>query len=153
MTRTIRKPTDDAGLPTRQGAGLKEEHLLRNIDSQNEVVLLFEAKDLQKAREWAAQPIYEKRCRTLEWLISRIFTFSANREVGRSDRQAITFRVVSHHRVGYIVKRARIESWCVQIRVAMAPGCANGSGDDSTLPMNRRRAVISAIIRILRGFA
>jgi hypothetical protein len=24
-----------------------------------------------------AQPIYEKRCRTLEWLISRIFTFSA----------------------------------------------------------------------------
>jgi hypothetical protein len=43
----------DAGLPTRQVARLKEEHPLRNIDNQNEVVLLFEAKDLQKAREWA----------------------------------------------------------------------------------------------------
>jgi hypothetical protein len=38
---------------TRQGAGLKEEHLLRNTDDPNEVVMLFEAKDIQKAKEFA----------------------------------------------------------------------------------------------------
>jgi len=48
------KAAYDAHLPARQGAALKEEHLLRNTDDQNEVVLLFEAKDLQKAREFAS---------------------------------------------------------------------------------------------------
>jgi hypothetical protein len=47
------KPVYDAHLPTRQKAGLKEEHLLRSIDDPNEVVLLFEAEDLQKAKEFA----------------------------------------------------------------------------------------------------
>jgi len=47
------KSAYDAHLPARQGAGLKEEHLLRNVDDQNEVVLFFETKDLQKAREFA----------------------------------------------------------------------------------------------------
>jgi hypothetical protein len=41
-------------LPARQKAGLKELHLLRNADDPNEVILLFEADDLQKAREFAA---------------------------------------------------------------------------------------------------
>jgi hypothetical protein len=44
----------DAHLPARQGAGLKEEHLLRNTDDPNEVVLLFEAEDIQKAKEFAS---------------------------------------------------------------------------------------------------
>jgi ribosome-binding protein aMBF1 (putative translation factor) len=43
----------DAHLGARQKAGLKEEHLLRNIESPNEVVLLFEAEDIQKAKEVA----------------------------------------------------------------------------------------------------
>ena len=43
----------DSHLPARQKAGLKQEHLLRNIDNPNEVILLFEAEDVQKAREFA----------------------------------------------------------------------------------------------------
>ena len=42
----------DAHLPSRQKAGLKEEHLLRNIDEPSEVLILFEVEDLQKAREF-----------------------------------------------------------------------------------------------------
>jgi hypothetical protein len=48
------KSVYDADLPARQKAGLKEEHLLRNTDDPNEVILLFEAADLQKAKEFAA---------------------------------------------------------------------------------------------------
>jgi hypothetical protein len=47
------KPGYDAHLPARQKAGLKEEHLLRNTNDPNEVILLFEAADLQKAKEFA----------------------------------------------------------------------------------------------------
>ena len=43
----------DSHLPARQKAGLKEEHLLRNANDSNEVILLFEADDLQKAKEFA----------------------------------------------------------------------------------------------------
>ncbi len=46
------KPAYDAHLPARQEAGLRDVHLLRNIDDPTEVVLLFEAEDLQKAREF-----------------------------------------------------------------------------------------------------
>ena len=48
------KPAYDAHLPARQKAGLKEEHLLRNTDDRNEVILLFEAADVQKAKEFGA---------------------------------------------------------------------------------------------------
>ena len=48
------KPVYDAHLPARQKAGLKEEHLLRNADDPNETIVLFEADDLQKAKEFAA---------------------------------------------------------------------------------------------------
>jgi len=48
------KPAYDAHLPARQKAGLKEEHLLRNTDNPNEVILLFEATGLQKAKEFGA---------------------------------------------------------------------------------------------------
>ena len=48
------RPAYDNHLPARQKAGLKEVHLLRNIDDPNEVVLLFEAEDVQRARDFAA---------------------------------------------------------------------------------------------------
>ena len=48
------KPTYDNHLPARQKAGLKEVYLLRNTDDPNEVVLLFEAEDVQRARNFVA---------------------------------------------------------------------------------------------------
>jgi len=38
-----------------------EEHLLRNTDDPNEVILLFEAADLQKAKEFAASSDLRER--------------------------------------------------------------------------------------------
>jgi hypothetical protein len=40
----------DAHRGARQGAGLKEKYLLRDVLNLNEVVILLEAEDLQKAR-------------------------------------------------------------------------------------------------------
>ena len=48
------KPVYDAHGSARQNAGLKEEHLLRNVDDPNEVILLFSAEDLEKAKTFAA---------------------------------------------------------------------------------------------------
>jgi hypothetical protein len=48
------KPIYDAHLPVRQTAGLKEKHLLRNVDNPNETFVLFEAEDIQKAKEFAS---------------------------------------------------------------------------------------------------
>ena len=48
------KAAYDAHLPAREEAGLKEGHLLRNMEDPNEVILLFEAEDLQKAKEFGA---------------------------------------------------------------------------------------------------
>ncbi|HEX9545143.1 MAG TPA: hypothetical protein VF955_08155 [Pyrinomonadaceae bacterium] len=48
------KPVYDAHAPARQNAGLKEEHLLRSIDNPNEVIVLFSAEDLDKAKAFAA---------------------------------------------------------------------------------------------------
>ena len=47
------KPAYDAHLTTRKEAGLKEKSLLRSIDNPNEVVLLFEAEDLKKAKAFS----------------------------------------------------------------------------------------------------
>jgi hypothetical protein len=47
------KAAYDSHLPARQKAALKEEHLLRNIDNPNEVILLFEVEDVGKAREFS----------------------------------------------------------------------------------------------------
>lgn len=44
----------DAHAAARQAAGLNEEHLLRNIDNPNEVILLFTAEDLEKAQAFIA---------------------------------------------------------------------------------------------------
>ena len=40
----------DAHQPARTEAGLAEKHLLRNSDDPNEVVILFEAQDLDRAK-------------------------------------------------------------------------------------------------------
>jgi uncharacterized protein YeaO (DUF488 family) len=47
------KSVYDAHVSARQSAGLKEEHLLRNIEDPNEVILLFSAQDLNKAKAFA----------------------------------------------------------------------------------------------------
>jgi heme-degrading monooxygenase HmoA len=47
------KPVYDAHDSARRSAGLKEEHLLRNAEDPNEVVLLFSAEDLDKAKAFA----------------------------------------------------------------------------------------------------
>ena len=44
------KPLYDAHLTERKKAGLREKTLLRSIDNQNDVVLLFEAEDLKRAQ-------------------------------------------------------------------------------------------------------
>jgi len=48
------KPVYDAHEPSRQNAGLKEEHLLRNADDPNEVILFFSTEDLDKAKAFTA---------------------------------------------------------------------------------------------------
>jgi heme-degrading monooxygenase HmoA len=48
------KPVYDAHLAAREAAGLRELHLLRNVEDATEVVLLFEAENLGKAREFAS---------------------------------------------------------------------------------------------------
>lgn len=42
-----------AHLPKRVAAGLNEKHLLRSADDPNEVIILFEAKDIKRAKAFA----------------------------------------------------------------------------------------------------
>ena len=60
------KPVYDAHASARQSSGLKEEHLLRNGDDPNEVILLFSAQDLDKAKRSPRQTSYVRRCRAQE---------------------------------------------------------------------------------------
>ncbi len=55
------KSAYDAHISARQSAGLKEEHLLRSSDNPNEVVLLFSAEDLNKAKQFAASDDLRQR--------------------------------------------------------------------------------------------
>ena len=48
------KPVYEDHLAARQKAGLKEVHLLRNVEDSNEVVLLFSVEDADKAKAFAA---------------------------------------------------------------------------------------------------
>jgi hypothetical protein len=48
------KPVYDGHLSARQKAGLKEEHLFRNADDPNEVLLLFSVEDFDKAKVFIA---------------------------------------------------------------------------------------------------
>lgn len=43
----------DAHLPKRVEAGLTEKYLLRGVNDPNEVILLFEARDLNRAKTFA----------------------------------------------------------------------------------------------------
>jgi predicted RND superfamily exporter protein len=47
------KQAYEAHLPKRVEAGLTEAFLFRNADNSNEVVILFEAKDLARAKAFA----------------------------------------------------------------------------------------------------
>jgi len=48
------KPAYDAHQPARNNAGLTEKYLLRNVDDANEIVILFEVQDLDRAKTFAA---------------------------------------------------------------------------------------------------
>ena len=43
----------DAHLPKRDEAGLTETHLFRGVKDPNEVIVLFEAKDIKRAEDFA----------------------------------------------------------------------------------------------------
>ncbi|TFW03176.1 cyclase [Oxalobacteraceae bacterium OM1] len=47
------KPGYDAHLPKRNEAGLTEKYVLRDAQDPNEVILMFEAKDLGRAKAFA----------------------------------------------------------------------------------------------------
>jgi len=55
------KPAYDAHGSVRANAGLKEERLLRSIENPNEVVLLFSAQDLDKAKQFASSDDLRQR--------------------------------------------------------------------------------------------
>lgn len=42
----------DAHRPKRAEAGVTQKHLMRNAENANEVVILFEAKDLKRAKSF-----------------------------------------------------------------------------------------------------
>jgi len=48
------KPVYDAHLSAREKTGLKEEHLFRNADNPNEVLLLFSVEDFDRAKAFTA---------------------------------------------------------------------------------------------------
>jgi len=55
------KPAYDAHQPARDAAGLTEKYLLRNADNANEIVILFDAQDLNRARTFAASADLRER--------------------------------------------------------------------------------------------
>jgi hypothetical protein len=69
------KPVYDDHLPARQKAGLKKVYLLRNIDDPHEVVLLFEAEDVQRARDFAASADLRETMQQ-SGVVDRTLTFS-----------------------------------------------------------------------------
>jgi hypothetical protein len=55
------KTAYDAHQPARSEAGLTENYLLRNADDPNEVIILFEVQDLNRARAFAASADLRER--------------------------------------------------------------------------------------------
>jgi hypothetical protein len=55
----------DDSLLARQKAGLKEKYLLRSIDDPNEVILLHEAEDIQKVKEFASSSDFTRKDATV----------------------------------------------------------------------------------------
>ena len=50
------KPVYEDHRPAREAAGLRDLHLWQNTDDPTEVVILFEAADVDRAKEFAASP-------------------------------------------------------------------------------------------------
>jgi hypothetical protein len=50
------KPAYEAHKSMRAAAGIKEGHVLRNVDNPNEVVVFLEVTDLAKARAFMTSP-------------------------------------------------------------------------------------------------
>lgn len=48
------KKVYDAHASAREGAGIRELHLWRNVDNSSEVVIVFEAGDVGRAKKFAA---------------------------------------------------------------------------------------------------
>ena len=55
------KAAYDAHRQARAAAGLKDLHLWHNVDDPNEIILLFEASDVGKAKAFAASPDLKER--------------------------------------------------------------------------------------------
>jgi hypothetical protein len=55
------KPAYDAHQAVRRDAGLTEKYLLRSADDANEIVILFEVEDLNRARTFAASADLRER--------------------------------------------------------------------------------------------
>jgi hypothetical protein len=55
------KSAYDEHASARASAGLKEEQLLRSTDNPNEVVLLFSAEDIDRAKQFAASDDLRER--------------------------------------------------------------------------------------------
>ena len=55
------KPVYDGHQPARTAAGLTEKYLLRSADDANEIVILFEAQDLDRAKAFAASEDLRER--------------------------------------------------------------------------------------------
>jgi hypothetical protein len=53
----------DSHLPIRVEAGLTEKQMFRNADNPNEIILLFEAEDLNRAREFAGSADLREKMR------------------------------------------------------------------------------------------
>jgi hypothetical protein len=107
------KPAYDAHLPTRQKAGLKEEHLLRNTDDPNEVVLLFEAKDIQKAKEFASSADLREAMQNAGVVDKPDIYFLGLPGNRNPDSTVKRSRSGQRHRADHAVKRARISPCCV----------------------------------------
>ena len=57
------KPVYDSHQQARAAAGLQELHLWHNIDDPNEIVLLFEAADVEEAKAFARSSDLKERMR------------------------------------------------------------------------------------------
>jgi hypothetical protein len=55
------KPIYDEHQEARAAAGLKDLHLWHNIDDPNEIVLLFEISDVEKAKAFVQSPDLKER--------------------------------------------------------------------------------------------
>ena len=55
------KPAYDAHQSARAAAGLTEKYLFHNADNPNEIVILFEAQDLDRAKTFAASADLRER--------------------------------------------------------------------------------------------